>query len=89
MSAPPQDGKAASSSKIIKRSLSIKGHRTSISLETEFWQQLKRLALQDNISVAQLVADIDLNRSQVNLSSALRIHVLNQLLENLTHYKKI
>ena len=68
-------------SKVIKRSLSIKGHRTSVSLETEFWTQLKLIATQKSISIPQLVADIDTERSKVNLSSALRVFVLNQLLE--------
>lgn len=67
-------------SKVIKRSLSIKGHRTSISLEAEFWTQLKSIASHKNISIAQLVADIDAERTQVNLSSALRVFVLNNLL---------
>jgi predicted DNA-binding ribbon-helix-helix protein len=66
---------------IIKRSLSIKGHRTSISLEEEFWTLLKSIAAQKNISFAQLVAEIDSERRQVNLSSALRVFVLNNLLE--------
>lgn len=69
-----------STSKVVKRSLSIRGHRTSISLETEFWAQLKLVAMEKNISIAQLVADIDTMRSQVNLSSALRVFVLNQLI---------
>ena len=72
-----------STSKVVKRSLSIRGHRTSISLEAEFWAQLKLVAMEKNISIAQLVADIDTMRSQVNLSSALRVFVLNQLIERL------
>ncbi len=75
-----ENSQNTSDSKVIKRSLSIKGHRTSISLEAEFWMQLKLIAVQNNISIAQLVADIDSKRSQVNLSSALRVYVLNQLL---------
>ena len=78
-----------SESKVVKRSLSIKGHRTSISLEAEFWIQLKMFAIQNNISIAQLVADIDSKRSQVNLSSALRVYVLNQLLEDIVKFKKL
>jgi predicted DNA-binding ribbon-helix-helix protein len=68
-------------SKVVKRSLSIKGHRTSISLEAEFWTLLKSIASTQNISIAQLVAEIDSTRRQVNLSSALRVFVLNSLLE--------
>ncbi len=66
---------------IIKRSLSIKGHRTSISLEEEFWTRIKCIACKKNISVAQLVAEIDSERRHTNLSSALRVFVLNSLLE--------
>jgi predicted DNA-binding ribbon-helix-helix protein len=73
---------AIQESKVVKRSLSIKGHRTSISLEAEFWTRIKCIACQKKISVAQLVAEIDSTRSQVNLSSALRVFVLNSLLES-------
>ena len=56
----------------------ISGHRTSISLEPEFWEEIKRLAREENISVAALVADIDNSRNG-NLSSALRLFVLKKL----------
>ena len=56
----------------------ISGHRTSISLEPEFWEEIKRLAKEENISVAALVADIDNSRNG-NLSSALRLFVLKKL----------
>ncbi|MEP1208785.1 MAG: ribbon-helix-helix domain-containing protein [Rhizobiaceae bacterium] len=63
-----------------KRSVSIRGHRTSFSLEDEFWNELKQLAAGRQISVAQLVTQIDLRRTEdQNLSSALRLHVLRQL----------
>jgi predicted DNA-binding ribbon-helix-helix protein len=68
-------------SKVIKRSLSIKGHRTSISLEEEFWTRIKCIACQKKISIAQLVAEIDSTRRQVNLSSALRVFVLSELIK--------
>lgn len=56
----------------------ISGHRTSISLEPEFWEEIKRLAKEENISVAALVTDIDNSRNG-NLSSALRLFVLKKL----------
>lgn len=59
-----------------KRSLSIAGHRTSISLEQAFWDALKALAARREISVAALVAEIDAARGQANLSSALRVALL-------------
>ena len=60
-----------------KYSVMISGHRT-ISLEPEFWEEIKRLAKEENISVAALVADIDNSRNG-NLSSALRLFVLKKL----------
>lgn len=63
-----------------KRSVSIRGHRTSFSLEDDFWQELKAIAARRNMSLAQLVTQIDVRRSeQENLSSALRLHVLRDL----------
>lgn len=56
----------------------ISGHRTSISLEPEFWEELKRLAKEKNVSVPALVAEIDDARNG-GLSSALRLYVLNAL----------
>lgn len=61
-----------------KYSVMISGHRTSISLEPEFWEEIKRLAKEENISVAALVTDIDNSRNG-NLSSALRLFVLKKL----------
>jgi predicted DNA-binding ribbon-helix-helix protein len=63
-----------------KRSLSIAGHRTSISLETEFWTALTVEAHKKNKSVAALVADIDQSRGTRNLSSAIRVWLLNNAL---------
>jgi predicted DNA-binding ribbon-helix-helix protein len=65
--------------RIRKRSLTIAGHRTSISLEEPFWRALKEIAAADGVSLAALVAAIDGRRKGVGLSSALRIHVLRAL----------
>jgi predicted DNA-binding ribbon-helix-helix protein len=62
-----------------KRSLTISGHRTSLSLEPEFWAVLKSAAQADRKSLAALVAEIDRQRGERNLSSALRVWVLNRL----------
>lgn len=59
-----------------KRSLTVAGHRTSISLEDEFWQAAKQIAAERSISVAQLIATIDERRPDPNLSSAIRVFVL-------------
>lgn len=60
-----------------KHSLVIAGHRTSISLEPAFWDALKAIAEQRRLSLAALVADIDAARGPANLSSAIRVFVLN------------
>lgn len=61
-----------------KRSVSISGHRTSFSLEDEFFDGLTRLAAMQKCSLASLVVEIDNNRHrESNLSSALRLYVLN------------
>jgi predicted DNA-binding ribbon-helix-helix protein len=62
--------------KDLKRSLTIQGHRTSLSLEPEFWEALQREAQQRNVSVASLVAEIDQTRGERNLSSAIRVWLL-------------
>jgi predicted DNA-binding ribbon-helix-helix protein len=62
-----------------KRSLSIAGHRTSISLEPEFWQALGDAAKNQKTSVTALVVEIDKHRSNRNLSSAIRVWVLQEV----------
>ena len=65
--------------RIAKHSLVIAGHRTSISLEDAFWHELKRLGLERNMTLAGLVAEIDAARGAANLSSAIRVFVLENL----------
>nr|WP_321525047.1 ribbon-helix-helix domain-containing protein [uncultured Cohaesibacter sp.] len=60
-----------------KHSVTIAGHRTSISLEDEFWQGLKTLADSRNKSLADIIRQIDKERGINNLSSAIRIAVLD------------
>lgn len=67
------------SADIVKRSLSISGHRTSVSLEGPFWTELGRVARERGVSIQALVTEIDAGRSGGNLSSALRLHVLESL----------
>jgi predicted DNA-binding ribbon-helix-helix protein len=66
---------------VIKRSIMIAGHRTSVSLEQAFWDQLKDLAKREAISLAQLIVSIDQERGRQNLSSAIRVHILAKLIE--------
>jgi predicted DNA-binding ribbon-helix-helix protein len=62
----------------LKRSLTIAGHRTSLSLEPEFWAALQQAAEQRGLSIAALVSDIDQQRGKRNLSSAIRVWLLTQ-----------
>ncbi len=64
-------------SAITKRSIVIAGHKTSVSLEEEFWQSLKEIVRGRNVTLSFLVADIDARRPHGNLSSAIRLFVLD------------
>jgi len=61
-----------------KRSVDIAGHRTSVSIEAEFWDALRDIAAAKNKSINELIADIDGARDG-NLSSAIRLYVLRAL----------
>jgi predicted DNA-binding ribbon-helix-helix protein len=60
-----------------KHSLVIAGHRTSISLERTFWEALQAIARERHVSTVALVASVDAGRGEANLSSALRVFILN------------
>jgi predicted DNA-binding ribbon-helix-helix protein len=64
-------------SPIIKRSIVIAGHRTSVSVEDAFWVALKDIAAGRGSTVAEVVATIDAGRQHGNLSSAIRLFVLD------------
>lgn len=61
----------------VKRSFSIAGHRTSISLEAAFWDALKAIAASKEQSLASLVAEIDRERGDAGLSGAIRVWILD------------
>ena len=61
-----------------KRSISVNGHQTSISLEDEFWQELAAIARLRKVSLNALVTEVDKQRADGNLSSTLRIFALKQ-----------
>lgn len=65
---------------ILKRSVAIAGHRTSISLEAPFWEALSQLARTRGMSVQAAIAEIDGQRGASNLSSAIRVAVLSDAL---------
>ena len=66
----------------LKRSLTIAGHRTSLSLEPEFWTALKAHAASERKSLAALVGEIDETRGDRNLTSAIRVWILQKLQKN-------
>ncbi len=63
----------------VKRSFSIRGHRTSISLEEPFWEALKEAAARERVSLAGLIARIDESRGSAGLSSAVRVWILDDV----------
>ncbi|MEW6257672.1 MAG: ribbon-helix-helix domain-containing protein [Pseudomonadota bacterium] len=64
-------------SPVVKRSIVIAGHKTSVSLEDAFWDALKEIASARRLTLSDLVATIDSSRTQGNLSSAIRLFVLD------------
>jgi predicted DNA-binding ribbon-helix-helix protein len=62
-----------------KHSLTLKGHRTSVSLEPEFWAAFRRMAAEDDRPINDLAAEIDAAREGRGLASAIRIYVLKRL----------
>jgi len=64
-------------SPVVKRSIVIAGHKTSISLEDAFWKALKDIAILRRATLSDLVASIDGERQHGNLSSAIRLFVLD------------
>ena len=67
----------AMKSTVVKRSIVLAGHKTSVSLEDPFWEGLKEIAKDQRKTLSDLVGSIDTNREHGNLSSALRLFVLN------------
>jgi predicted DNA-binding ribbon-helix-helix protein len=65
------------SSTVVKRSIVIAGHKTSVSLEDAFWKSLKEIATGRGATLSNLVTSIDVERRQGNLSSCLRLFVLD------------
>ena len=61
---------------VSKRSIVVSGRKTSVSLEDQFWNSLKEIARERNMTLAELVGAIDADRQHANLSSAIRLFVL-------------
>ena len=73
---------------IFKRSIMVAGHKTSVSLEDAFWNGLKEIARERHMRLSEVVADIDTQRQFGNLSSALRLFVLDFYRTQLSHGKE-
>ena len=67
---------------IKKHSVTIKGHGTSIALEPEFWNELKIISQKTNKSIQQIITAIDETNDNKNLSSQIRIFILNYIKNN-------
>ena len=65
-------------SRVLKRSIVVGRHKTSVSLEDVFWNGLRSIATEQGVPLSQLVASIDAERQHCNLSSALRVFVFEQ-----------
>lgn len=63
---------------LLKRSLKIAGHATSVSLEPEFWEALEKIALARGLSVPALLREIDQKRGDSSLASAIRVFILKE-----------
>ncbi|WP_430911066.1 ribbon-helix-helix domain-containing protein [Methylobacterium sp. sgz302541] len=61
---------------VVKRSVMIAGHRTSVSLEAPFWDALRDIATARGLSLAAVIGEVDAGRNGQNLSSAIRVFVL-------------
>ncbi len=64
----------------VKRSLTLHGHRTSVSLEEAFWREFRRIAARDGLALNSLAERIDEARGDVGLASAIRVYVLERAL---------
>ena len=65
----------------VKHSLTLHGHRTSVSLEELFWTEFRRIAAEEGLALNTLAERIDEARGDVGLASAIRVHVLERALE--------
>jgi predicted DNA-binding ribbon-helix-helix protein len=74
-------------SPVVKRSIVIAGHKTSVSLEDAFWKGLKEIAGTRDMTLSELVALIDSERQHGNLSSAIRLFVLDHYRNQLSEQK--
>ena len=82
-------GHRALNSPVIKRSIIRNGHKSSVSLEDEFWEALREIAGREGVTVSALVGTIDHGPNRRNLSSAIRVFVLDRFRRNGTQSPSI
>jgi predicted DNA-binding ribbon-helix-helix protein len=78
---PELNSETRKPSPIVKRSIHVNGHKTSVSVEDDFWNALKEISAMRRIRLSDLVSSIELDRQHANLSSVLRVFVLE-------HYRR-
>jgi predicted DNA-binding ribbon-helix-helix protein len=66
----------ANNGRPVKHSLTLNGHRTSVSLEAEFWAAFRKIAVDQGVAINELAARIDAGRGDVGLASAIRVYIL-------------
>ena len=74
-------------SAVIKRSIAVAGHKTSVSLEDAFWKGLKEIAGGHHLTLSDLIGNIDSGRQHNNLSSAIRLFVLDFYRKQLSRFE--
>lgn len=62
-----------------KHSITLMGHKTSISIESEFWEELKQIARVQNKSINEIISSIDIGKNSGNLSSSIRVFIIQYL----------
>jgi predicted DNA-binding ribbon-helix-helix protein len=74
-------------SPVAKRSVVIARHKTSVSLEDAFWKGLREIAIKRDVTLSDLIASIDADRQDGNLSSAIRLFVLGQYRDQIADHQ--
>jgi predicted DNA-binding ribbon-helix-helix protein len=75
-------------SSVVKRSTIVAGHKTSVSLEDAFWNDLRKIATEREMTLSDLVSKINSERQHGNLSSAIRLFVLNFYRDQISEHKR-
>jgi predicted DNA-binding ribbon-helix-helix protein len=75
-------------SQVVKRSILLAGHKTSVSLEDAFWKALKEIATERDMALSELATVIDSERQQDNLSSAIRLFVLGFYRDQISEHER-